>query len=149
MIELPQTYRTPFWMIGLVLLGLGISIAGFLYFRQEPDEHWTTLGFGGLVVAFALGLADALTCRVWLAEESLEVRSNFRRRKVSPSEVVRVVAEKGAPVSSRSVGRLSRWPCTTKPCASIALGALRRKEPHAALSLQVPLHAGDVGQSRP
>ncbi len=99
MIELPQTYRTSFWMIGLVLAGLGISIAGLLHFRREPDEFWTTLVFGGLVVAFALDLADGLTSQVRLSDESLEVRSKFRRRKLLPAEVVRVVAEKGAPVA--------------------------------------------------
>ena len=99
MIELPQTYRPSFWVIGTILAGLGISIAGLLLFRREPDEFWTTLGFGGLVVAFALGLADGLSSRVQLSADSLEVKSNFRRRKVVPSDVVRVVAEKGAPVA--------------------------------------------------
>ena len=99
MIELPRTYRTSFWVIGIVLAGLGISVAGFLLFKREPDEVWVTLGFGGLVVAFALGLADCLTSRVRLTADSLEVRSNFKRKVLLASEVVRVVAEKGAPVA--------------------------------------------------
>lgn len=94
-----RTFRTSAWILALVAAGLALSVAGFLVFRTEPDEVWTTLGFAGLGIAFATGLLEAATARVVLEPEALEVVSNFRRRRIPRSDVVCAVGEKGVPVA--------------------------------------------------
>lgn len=94
-----REFRTARWLLG-VLAGVCIGfalLAGFLY--RAEGVTTTGIALGALAVLFAAGLVEGKMARVVLRPDHLEVVSNFRRIVVPRADIVRVVAEKGAPIS--------------------------------------------------
>jgi hypothetical protein len=106
-IELPQTYRTARWLLGILVLGLTICVGGLVDFIRRPGESIATIGFAVLVLLFVAGLAEALSNRIVLEHDRLDVRNRFKRKVVLASDVTRVVAEKGVPIALQL--RDGRW----------------------------------------
>ena len=98
MVELPQTYRTSRWIVGVVVAFIGISVTGLVHFSQT-GEIVEALGFGAFLFLGAMALVECATNRVVLTKSTLEVREWFKTRTLLPSQITRVVAEKGAPVA--------------------------------------------------
>jgi hypothetical protein len=68
-----------------------------MYFSLQRGSVFETFALGVLTALFLIGLVEAITARVVLGSEFIEIVSNFRRRRVRRSEILRVVAERGAP----------------------------------------------------
>lgn len=99
MIDLPQTFRASRWVIGITVMGLSISTLGLHFFSREAGGTIKAVGFAVLSLLFAAGLLESLMTRVVLTQDALEVRRPFKSTSLSPGQVKRVVAEKGALVA--------------------------------------------------
>jgi hypothetical protein len=98
-VEPPLVYRTSPWVLGIVALGLAISVAGTVLFARRADR-WPELGlFAVLDVLFAAGLVEGLTARIVLGTDALEIRSKFQRASHPRGDFIRAVGEKGVPVA--------------------------------------------------
>lgn len=122
-------FRQPRWIAAGLALMTVACVAGAVAFAGDGGEAWWAIGLALLAVLFAAGVADAVTTRVELHEDSLEIVSNFRRSVVARSELRRVVAEKGAPVSiERASGGWVRLPAAAGPHPNTLRAWLRRGE---------------------
>ena len=99
MAEYQRTFRSSRWLFAILLAALTISVAGTSHFSSQRGPAFATLAFGALTALLAVGLVEAIAARVVLGSESLEIVSNFRRRRVLRTEILRLVAEKGTPIA--------------------------------------------------
>lgn len=85
--------------MAVVLCAFGAVATPFAAFSIYHKDGLTLLA--GMALALGLfafaGLLDALTTFVWLAEDELIIRSNFRRRAYPRSGFTSVTAERGCP----------------------------------------------------
>jgi phosphatidylglycerophosphate synthase len=99
MAKYPRTFRSSPWVFAILFVALTISVAGTRQFSSQQGSALATFALGMLVAVFTIGLIEAITARVVLGTEFLEIVSNFRRKRVLRTEILRVVAEKGAPIA--------------------------------------------------
>jgi hypothetical protein len=76
-----------------------ISVVGIRHFSSQRGSALAIFVFGMLSAVFAIGLVEAITARVVLSPDFIEIVSNFRRKRVLRTEILRIVAEKGTPIA--------------------------------------------------
>jgi hypothetical protein len=95
----PQTFRAAPWLIVMVICGLVMFVACTVFMIRAQGLSFTALGLAVGSGMTLFGLADVLSMRVTLHGDAIEVFAKFRKRHVARVDVVRVVAEKGAPIA--------------------------------------------------
>lgn len=108
-----REFRTARWVLLVAGASFAGCLVGALLLLRSSGVNATALGLAGLAALFAAGLAEGLVARAVLAPDHLEIFSNFRRTVVPRSDLVRAVAEKGAPIAlERASGGWIRLPGT-------------------------------------
>ena len=99
MFEKRQEFRTPLWLTVLLGIGCGLSIVGALSLAKLGNSQWESIVLWCLAVFFVVAIIDARLTKVVLECDELKIISNFHQKTIPRTEVVRAVAEKGAPIA--------------------------------------------------
>jgi len=113
MSEERQEFRTPVWLTGVLSVAMGTSVIFAVLLGDLEGFRYESIALWCIAVFFAIGTLDSRTTKVVLDIDTLEIISNFRRKVIPRSELVRVVSEKGTPIAlERKAGGWVKLPGT-------------------------------------
>jgi hypothetical protein len=96
-----RAFRFSPWIKAFAVLSELLFIALAAYLVATEGLTWMSLGACGLAIFGMIGVIDVYTCRIALAEDSLLIVGNLRRRRLPRAEVRKVTWAAGVGVAIR------------------------------------------------